>query len=250
VGKLKIILMAAGAYYLYTLAGPFLPHDIRVPSTLPRSSAPAPTAPAPPAPATQPQRGADDDAAFVRTAVGNINREWSDMLGGRYRKPLLVMYSGQTTAPGCNTEDGMAHSQMGPFMCPQTGRIYLDPAFFGRVCNINSASCKFVAASIIAHEIGHSVQTQLGLGNGGPQFELQADCLSGVWAKHEDERLRKQGKPGLVEPGDVEAATRVLSSLAADRQRSHGTGAQRAAAFQKGWQGGTLASCTGGRGIV
>jgi uncharacterized protein len=98
---------------------------------------------------------------------------------------------------------------------------------------------------VLAHEVGHHVQNLLGLDGGGPSTELQADCLAGVWAKHEDDRLKRAGKPPLVERGDIEAAMQMASSFGG---ASHGSGAQRQRAFSTGWQSGALASCTGRQG--
>jgi predicted metalloprotease len=72
-------------------------------------------------------------------------------------------------------------------------------------------NCAFVVFQVLSHETGHAVEDQLGLlsrGGGGPAIELAADCMSGAVAKFEDERLRKEGKPALIEPGDIEAALR------------------------------------------
>lgn len=170
--------------------------------------------------------------------LGNINNEWRHILPS-YRKPRLVIYEGTTQAPEeCG---GQADSRM-PFYCPANGAIYLSPDFV-RVIPCSGKSCQFGLATVLAHEVGHAVQHQIGLMSEGPRFELQADCLAGLWAKHEDDRLRREGKPPLVEPGDIEAAMRTAGAFG---NPSHGSGQQRQASFYRGWTQGTLAACTRG----
>jgi uncharacterized protein len=218
----------------------------------------------------------DDMGRFVSTIIGNINREWTDIFardGRTYRKPILVLYN-QATPAACG---GVAQSAMGPFYCPEDQKIYLDTSFFKEIenrfhgCEVGSTSCRFAQAYVIAHEVGHHVQNLLGIlpkiqqqqqqldktdaNRLQVRVELQADCLAGVWAKHENERLQKDGKPPLVEPGDVEAALQTASAIGDDTlQRratgrvvpdsfTHGSSEQRQRWFSTGFREATVAAC-------
>jgi predicted metalloprotease len=160
---------------------------------------------------------------------------------------------------------------MGPFYCPLDQKVYLDTSFFQdlerrfRACDVGSKTCQFSQAYVIAHEIGHHVQNQLGILTKVQEaqrgmdkadanalqvrVELQADCLAGVWAN------RAQAKWQFIEPGDVEAAIQTASAIGDDRlQRqaqgyivpdafTHGTSAQRTHWFMTGLKSGQVASC-------
>jgi hypothetical protein len=215
----------------------------------------------------------DDMGRFVSTIVGNINREWTDIFaqaGRTYHKPILVLYN-QATRAGC----GPAQSAMGPFYCPEDQKVYLDTSFFKEIENrfhgCEGRSCQFSQAYVIAHEVGHHVQNLLGVLPKVQQqqrqldktdanrlqvrVELQADCFAGVWAKHENERLLKEGRPSLVEPGDVEAALQTASAIGDDTlQRratgrvmpdsfTHGSSEQRQRWFATGFREATVAAC-------
>ena len=218
----------------------------------------------------------DDIGRFVSTVLGNIEVEWIDIFraaGGTYRKPVLVLYQGQTGA-ACG---GAAQSAMGPFYCPNDEKIYLDTSFFREIetrfqgCEVGSRSCQFSQAYVIAHEVGHHVQKlsgilpkvqqqQQGMDRAAANrlqvnVELQADCFAGLWANHENRRLQQAGKPPLVEPGDVEAALRTASAIGDDTlQRkatgrvvpdsfTHGSSEQRQRWFSTGLKEGTVAAC-------
>jgi predicted metalloprotease len=215
--------------------------------------------------------GAPSDAMgkFVSAVLGSTEAQWSDIFaqaGKQYTPPTLVMFSGVTQS-GC----GFAQSAMGPFYCPIDQKVYLDTSFFQdlerrfRACDAGSKTCQFSQAYVIAHEIGHHVQNQLGLlpqvqeaqrgmdkaeaNSLQVRVELQADCLAGVWAN------RAQEKWGFIEPGDVEAAMQTASAIGDDRlQRqaqgyvvpdafTHGTSAQRTRWFMTGLKSGNVASC-------
>jgi predicted metalloprotease len=160
---------------------------------------------------------------------------------------------------------------MGPFYCPRDQRIYLDTAFFDDMqrkfgaCS-NSTACRFSEAYVIAHEVGHHVQNELGI---LPQVtqrqqaasskveanqlqvrvELQADCLAGVWAN------RAQKKRDFLDPGDVDQALQTASAIGDDRLQkemqgyvvpdsfTHGTSEQRKHWFQAGFNGGQVSGC-------
>ena len=227
-------------------------------------------------PARRAEKPSDDLGRFVSTVFGNINREWTDIFakdGRTYTKPVLVLYN-QTTPAACG---GIAQSAMGPFYCPEDHKVYLDTSFFKEIenrfhgCEVGSTSCQFAQAYVIAHEVGHHVQNLLGILPKVQQqqqeldkvsanrlqvrVELQADCFAGVWARHENERLRRENKPPLVEPGDVEAAMQTASAIGDDTLQRHATGRvvpdsfthgsseQRRRWFSTGYREGTAASC-------
>jgi uncharacterized protein len=211
----------------------------------------------------------DEMGQFVAAVLGSTEAQWTDIFaqaGKTYTPPTLVMFSGATRS-GC----GSAQAAMGPFYCPLDQKVYLDTTFFQdlerrfRACDVGSKTCQFSQAYVIAHEIGHHVQNQLGLlpqvqeaqrgmdkveaNNLQVRVELQADCLAGVWAN------RAQAKWQFIEPGDVEAALQTASAIGDDRlQRqaqgyvvpdafTHGSSAQRTRWFVTGLKSGDVASC-------
>ena len=211
----------------------------------------------------------DDMGRFLSAILGSTEVEWKDTFaqaGKTYEPPTLVMFSGATQS-AC----GFAQAAMGPFYCPIDQKVYLDTRFFQdlerrfRACDIGSKTCQFSQAYVVAHEIGHHVQNQLGIltkvqeAQSGMdkaeanalqvRVELQADCLAGVWAN------RAQAKWQFIEPGDVEAALQTASAIGDDRlQRrtqgyvvpdafTHGTSAQRVRWFMTGFKSGAVGSC-------
>jgi uncharacterized protein len=211
----------------------------------------------------------DEMGHFVSAILGSTEVEWKDAFaqaGKTYPPPSLVMFS-DATQSAC----GFAQAAMGPFYCPIDQKVYLDTSFFQdlerrfRACDAGSKTCQFSQAYVIAHEIGHHVQNQLGIlakvqeAQGGMdkvdanalqvRVELQADCLAGVWAN------RAQAKWHFIEPGDVEAALQTATAIGDDRlQRqtqgyvvpdafTHGTSAQRTRWFFAGLKSGQVASC-------
>ncbi len=224
-------------------------------------------------PGQQPSRpGAspkDETGRFVTRILASTEATWKDIFARSnrtYRPPVLVLYSGRTQA----TCGGTAMAAMGPFYCPADRKIYLDTSFFQMIetrfrgCDAGSPSCRFAQAYVIAHEVAHHVQNELGIlskahreqqavGGRTPaanrvqvRVELQADCLSGIWANRSEGRLQ---------PGDIEAALRTASAIGDDtlQRRSqgqvvpdsftHGTSEQRQRWFFTGFKQGTLESC-------
>jgi len=196
---------------------------------------------------------------FVAVVLADTEDVWGEIfrrMGRRYREPKIVLYSG-TVQSGC----GIAGASSGPFYCPEDQKLYLDLAFFHDLDSRYGAPGDFAQAYVIAHEVGHHVQNQLGtLGkvhalqrrSGKSQAnalsvrtELQADYYAGVWAHYA--RQRK-----LLDPGDAEEALTAASAVGDDRlQRqtrgyavpdsfTHGTSAQRAAWFNRGFQSGDV----------
>jgi predicted metalloprotease len=212
----------------------------------------------------------DDMGKFVSQILGSADVQWKQVFeqdGKRYRPPTLVMFNGVTNADRC----GQAQSAMGPFYCPPDNKIYLDTSFFREIerrfhgCDAGSSACQFAQAYVIAHEIGHHVQNQLGILDAARQrqrgvskadanrvqvrVELQADCLAGVWAARADKRWQ------LIQPGDVEAAMRTAAAIGDDRLQkqaqgyvvpdsfTHGSSEQRQRWFQTGLKSGTVGAC-------
>ena len=212
----------------------------------------------------------DDMGKFVSRILGSTEVVWKDTFeqaGQRYRTPTLVMFSGATRADQC----GMAQSAMGPFYCPSDQKIYLDTSFFRDLerrfkgCDTGSRACQFAQAYVVAHEVGHHVQNQLGIlpkvqqqqkqvgkteaNHLQVRVELQADCLAGVWAAKSDQRWK------TIEPGDVEAALRTAAAIGDDRLQkqaqgyaipdsfTHGSSEQRQRWFNIGLKQGTVGAC-------
>ena len=212
----------------------------------------------------------DDMGKFVAQVLKTTEVEWKKLFeqaGQRYRNPTLVMFAGATRADQC----GQAQSAMGPFYCPSDQKIYLDTSFFRDLerrfkgCDAGSPSCQFAQGYVIAHEVGHHVQNQLGiLGKVTAQqravskteanrlqvrVELQADCFAGVWAN------RQQKKKEFMDPGDIEAAMQTAAAIGDDRLQkqagrtvvpdsfTHGSSEQRTRWFNTGFKNGTVDSC-------
>lgn len=184
-------------------------------------------------------------------------RVFPQALGREYEPPVLVLFSGVTQSP-C----GGASGATGPFYCPADRKAYLDTAFFSTLSRQLGAKGDFAAAYVIAHEVAHHVQNELGIlpevnrmrqasdkvqANAlTVRLELQADCLSGVWARNVD---------GLLEPGDVEEALNAARRIGDDylQERAgrvpqphtftHGTSKQRAGWFATGYESGEPGAC-------
>ena len=226
---------------------------------------------------SRPQEKPSDQAGrFVNQVLSSTDARWKEVFaqdGRTYRPPVLVLYNRQTPAR-CG---GLAQSAMGPFYCPNDQKIYLDTSFFDQLatrfhgCAVGS-DCRFAQAYVIAHEVGHHVQDLLGILPKAQQaqraasseaeanhiqvrVELQADCLAGVWARRENDHLKSQGKPPMIEPGDVETALRTAAAIGDDTlQRkargyvvpdsfTHGSSAQRQRWFETGLRSGSVQSC-------
>jgi predicted metalloprotease len=228
---------------------------------------PAETTPAS-RPAQQPQpqqRAAADDPLkrFVGQVLAETEDTWRGVfrqLGRSYEDPHLVLYSGATQS-AC----GFAQAAVGPFYCPGDHKVYLDLAFFRDMQRKLGAPGDFARAYVIAHEVGHHVQTLLGITARADasrrnadratsnalsvRLELQADCLAGVWAHQAD------GARHILEPGDIEQGLNAASAVGDDRlqQRArgyvvpesftHGSSAQRVRWFKRGFDSGKLQQC-------
>ncbi|HLT03588.1 MAG TPA: neutral zinc metallopeptidase [Pseudomonas sp.] len=206
----------------------------------------------------------DPHSQFVRAVLGDTEDTWDALFaqaGGQYRQPRLVLFSG-----GVSSACGFASSAVGPFYCPADRQVYLDLQFFAELERRFGAAGDFAQAYVIAHEVGHHVQTLLGVSaqvNAARQRgealegadgllvrqELQADCLAGVWAHHAQRRL------DWMEEGDLEEALKAATAIGDDRlqQRSqgqvvpdsftHGSSEQRVRWFRTGFDSGEAARC-------
>ena len=218
---------------------------------------------------TGPAQGAappanDQQSEFVRAVLGDTEDTWREIFqdGQRqYQDPTLVLFRG-----GVDSACGFASSAVGPFYCPGDRRVYIDLAFFRELEQRFGAAGDFAQAYVIAHEVGHHVQTLLGVsakvnaarqrgekmeGDNGllVRQELQADCLAGIWAHHAQRRL------DWLEPGDLEEALNAANAIGDDRLQkqsrgqvvpdsfTHGTSAQRVRWFKLGFEQGQLSRC-------
>lgn len=208
---------------------------------------------------------ANDEAAdFVRAILGETEVVWTELFrqsGSQYQTPQLILFSGAVSS-AC----GSASSASGPFYCPGDHRVYLDMSFFAEMQRRLGGGGDFAYAYVIAHEVGHHVQTLLSVsdrvnrarrsgqdihGDGGllVRQELQADCLAGVWAHRAERRLQ------WLERGDIEEALNTASAIGDDRLQqqtqghvvpdafSHGTSAQRMRWFRTGFDSGDPKRC-------
>ena len=218
------------------------------------------------APPTQERPAAGDDrqVQFVQAILGDTEDTWRTLFkqgGEQYRDPTLVLFRG-----GVNSACGFANAAAGPFYCPGDQQVYLDLQFFDEMASRFQASGDFAQAYVIAHEVGHHVQTLLGVsqqmqsarqrgerieGDNGllVRQELQADCLAGVWAHHAQQRH------DWLEEGDLEEALNAANAIGDDNLQqqtqgrvipdafTHGTSAQRVRWFRTGFNSGEPGRC-------
>ncbi|PTE14771.1 neutral zinc metallopeptidase [Pseudogemmobacter blasticus] len=201
---------------------------------------------------------------FVSVTLADTEEIWtkvfSEQLNAKYTPAVLVLFKDHTPS-AC----GGASEATGPFYCPADKKVYLDTAFFTTLQQKLGAHGDFAAAYVVAHEIGHHVQDELGIlgkANAARQrasqeesnrisvmVELQADCLSGIWAREAAQTL------GTIERGDLEEAVNAARQIGDDTlQRNagqrpmphtftHGTSAQRSEWFLRGLKSGQIADC-------
>ena len=201
---------------------------------------------------------------FVSVTLADTEEIWArvfaERLGRDYAPATLVLFSGGT-ASAC----GGASQATGPFYCPNDRKVYLDTSFFNLMSQQMGARGDFAAAYVVAHEVAHHVQNQLGIlekvnalrarlsqaeSNAlSVRAELQADCFSGVWARYAAEDL------GTLEQGDINEAMDTAARIGDDTlQRNagqrpmpdsftHGTAEQRQGWFARGYQSGDVGTC-------
>jgi hypothetical protein len=201
---------------------------------------------------------------FVSATLGYTEQIWDEVfrtqVGRKYSHVVLVLYKGVTPSP-C----GNASGATGPFFCPADRKVYLDTEFFTTLSRKLGAKGDFAAAYVVAHEVAHHVQNELGIlpkANKARQsmnktdsnrvsvmIELQADCYSGVWAQYAESSL------GVIEGGDIREAVNAARQIGDDTlQRNagsrpmphtftHGTSEQRQKWFSRGYQSGRMDQC-------
>jgi predicted metalloprotease len=205
----------------------------------------------------------DEAGQFMAAVLGETEDAWGAIFqanGAQYVPPTLVLFSDQVRS-GC----GAASAAVGPFYCPADRKVYIDLTFYNELASRFGAPGDFAQAYVLAHEVGHHVQTLLGTEEkvrraqqGASEresnqlqvsMELQADCYAGVWA-HNADRTRQ-----ILEQGDVEEALQAASAVGDDTiQRrtqghvvpdsfTHGSAEQRMSWFQRGLQQGHPGAC-------
>lgn len=224
------------------------------------------TAPAqsPAAPQSSPNGQPDEGSEFVRSVLASTEDVWRvvypQAFGQQYQDPSLVLFSGAVDS-AC----GYTQGAVGPFYCPEDHKVYIDLSFYDELKNRFGAPGDFAQAYVIAHEVGHHVQTLNGIsdqvhalqarssrsdGNAlSVRMELQADCYAGVWGSHA-EKMNK-----ILEPGDLEEALNAASAIGDDRIQketqgrvapdsfTHGSSAQRVEWFRRGFETGDVRQC-------
>lgn len=202
----------------------------------------------------QPSAEEEQLFAFVTVVLADTEDVWTrefQRIGRSYVAPELIIYRGRI-----QTACGMGDARMGPFYCPGDQKIYIDLSFYDELARQFDAPGDFAQAYVIAHEVGHHVQTLLGISRQvaerrgqsdynqySVRLELQADFLSGLWAQHNRQYL---------EAGDIEEAMRAANQIGDDAIQSrtqgritphaftHGTSEQRMRWFMKGFRSGRI----------
>ncbi|MEP5569848.1 MAG: neutral zinc metallopeptidase [Halioglobus sp.] len=211
----------------------------------------------------QPTQEQQQLADFVAVVLADTEDTWHQVFrqqGKTYKEPTLVLFTGRV-----NSACGMASAAVGPFYCPGDQQLYIDLSFFSDLSQRHDAPGDFAQAYVVAHEVGHHVQTLLGIsqsvrkaGQGRSEAEvnalsvrqeLQADCFAGMWghAANVDRQL--------LDPGDLEEALGAATAIGDDRLQkeagrqvvpdsfTHGSSAQRVKWFRKGFESGQLGDC-------
>jgi len=228
------------------------------PSVILQTDSPPPTTQVPAA-----SPGQDDGRDFVAVVLADTEDTWAELfrrMNREYQNPKLVLFTGSVQS-AC----GMAGAAVGPFYCPGDHKVYLDLEFFRDLRSRFRAPGDFAQAYVIAHEVGHHVQSLLGISEKvaatrqrgdratanalSVRQELQADCFAGVWAHHAN-RTRQ-----VLEQGDLEEALGAAAAIGDDRlQRqtqgrvapesfTHGSSAQRVRWFKRGFDAGAVNQC-------
>ncbi|MEN2752407.1 neutral zinc metallopeptidase [Psychrobacter sp. FBL11] len=227
---------------------------------------------------TEPATSDDRDTQFVKVVLADTEEVWHQVFnegGQTYQEPSLILFNGQVSS-AC----GSATAATGPFYCPSDQTVYLDTSFFAEMRqNLGISGDQqgsgddenqgragdFAQAYVISHEVGHHVQTLLGItqqvNEASRQVtrtqanklsvlqELQADCFAGVWAQRNQQRVQ------FLEPGDIDEAINAASQIGDDRLArasgravtpdsfTHGTSQQRVQWFTRGLESGNVQSC-------
>ncbi|GHA77798.1 membrane protein [Formosimonas limnophila] len=255
-GRLGIssLILAAIAYFVFGVSPSTTLSGLDAVNS--NSSAAAPSAPVG-------QYNKDQNAVFVSKILQSTKTVWTDEFakaGGRYQPPALVLYENAT-----RTACGVGQAAAGPFYCPGDQKIYLDMSFFAQMSRQMGAGGDFAYAYVIAHEVGHHVQNQMGIEEQvnaqrqrvsetqanalSVRLELQADCFAGVWANKTQEKYQ------FLEQGDIEEGLNAAHKIGDDYLQkqaqgyavpdsfTHGSSAQRARWFTQGLKTGDWRTC-------
>jgi uncharacterized protein len=207
-------------------------------------------------------RDDDPQAQFISVVLADTEETWSEIFrqrGEAYAPPVLVLFTGATQS-AC----GIGRQEMGPFYCPGDRKVYLDLAFFRELDQRFGAPGDFAQAYVVAHEVGHHIQTVTGLSEEvasarargaerqanalSVRMELQADCYAGVWGHYANAR-------GLLDPGDIDEGLRAAAAIGDDtlqRQAqgrvvpesfTHGSSEERARWLRRGLDSGNVNAC-------
>lgn len=251
VGGIGTIILALVAMYFGIDPGVILDQGALAPTTSQASVTGAPPA------------GQDPLAEFVAVVLADTEDVWQEQFsqkGASYQEPTLVLFSGAVQS-AC----GFAEAAMGPFYCPRDQKVYIDLEFYRDLKERHNAPGDFAQAYVIAHEVGHHVQTLLGISEKvhrrssqvsqteanrlSVRQELQADCFAGLWAHHA-QRSRQ-----ILEEGDIDEALNAASAIGDDRLQkqgrgyvtpdsfTHGSSSQRVEWFRRGFTSGSLEQC-------
>jgi predicted metalloprotease len=200
---------------------------------------------------------------FVSVVLADTEDAWGALFaeaGQTYEQPALVLFSGAVQS-AC----GAAQAAVGPFYCPADRKVYIDLSFYQELHSRFGAPGDFAQAYVVAHEVGHHVQTLLGISERtmaarqrasaeeanalSVRQELQADCFAGIWA-HNADRSRQ-----LLEAGDIEEGLNAAAAIGDDRLQkqsrgyvspesfTHGSSEQRVRWFERGFESGTMEAC-------
>jgi predicted metalloprotease len=194
---------------------------------------------------------------FSEKLLGTTNAVWKEQFKQNYNRtyqpPTMVLFSEQVDSEGC----GVAPSAVGPFYCPTSRKVFLDPTFFEELeKKLGGSKAQFSQAYVVAHEVGHHVQNLLGYNarahefqsegkNAGIRAELQADYLAGVWAKHADQKFHILSSPSEVQDA-LKTARAIGDNRIQEKMRgkswpesfTHGSDDQRYRAFKRGFDTG------------
>lgn len=202
---------------------------------------------------------------FVDAVVEDAQQTWEHLLRGGYQRTTTVLFR-----DAVDSTCGFAQSAVGPFYCPGDRKVYLDLSFFNELHTRFGAPGDFAQAYVLAHEIGHHVQTLLGIesqvrqrqaANAGSRnelsvrMELQADCFAGVWGHVASQPGRAQQGKVELEAGDLEEGLRAAAAIGDDTIQkratgrvmpdrfTHGSAAQRTSSFRRGFETGDPGAC-------
>ncbi|MCF0254222.1 MAG: neutral zinc metallopeptidase [Duodenibacillus sp.] len=262
-GLLILAVVMIAGYYGIDLS-PLLTGEVDLGGMVSRMEAPEQPRQAPGSQAGSSRGDAQNDelAQFTRVALRLTEDNWTQIFkanGMQYRPPVMVLYQGVTP-----TACGTGQSAMGPFYCPGDHKLYIDLSFYRDMKTRLGGGGEFALGYVLAHEVGHHVQTLLGYNKQvneamqrsskteanklSVRQELHADCLAGIWGGY----VKKQGR---LDEGDFEKAMNTATAIGDDRLQkmstgrvvpdsfTHGTSEQRKRWFKLGFDSGSVNKC-------